>query len=466
MDTAFLLLPKAGIGLLVVLGLVAASLSGTGVRRSLVLAGALILGAAFVVDIGLLGRSARFFHEALVVDRLSLFADSVLLTLGAVVSLAALDGAVAGKDGGDFFLLLALSLFGASVLVSAGNLIVVFLAVELTIIPSFALVAFRGTDRRSFEGALKYFILSVLASALLYYGLSLIYGMTGTVRVPLSRQVGSPPLLLLGIGFMLVGFGFKLAAFPFHQWLPDAFEVSHPEVAAFLAVGPKLAAVVALVRILEGLGGQSGAWTTALVWVALGTMFWGNLAAFHQAGLRRMLAYSAVAHAGYALVGVAAGTPQGMDGAVLYFAAYGSAAVGAFLVVALLDRDGLGDAIAGLAGLGRRRPSWAAALTVFLISLVGVPLFAGFWGKFSVFLGAVEGGVVWLAVLGVINSAVSFGYYGNVIRKMYLEAPPGRVQKTAPRAAAGWGLRMALWLTVGLTLLLGVVPGLLFGALG
>ncbi|MCZ7662441.1 MAG: NADH-quinone oxidoreductase subunit N [Thermoleophilia bacterium] len=391
MGDALLLLPKGAMGLLVLLGLLMGSMRGGRARRTTVLVGIAVLALGFGAGILLLGRSASFFHAALVVDRFSLFADLVLLALGVVISLAALDGPGAGRDGDDFVLLFALSLFGASVLDSAGSLIVIFLAVELTIIPSFALVAFRGEDRRSYEGALKYFILSVLASAVLYYGLSLIYGATGSVAVPLATEPETSALLLVGIGFTLVGFGFKLAAFPFHQWLPDAFEVSHPEVAAFLAVAPKLAAVVALVRILDGLGGQSGAWTFALALVAFGTMFWGNLAAFLQQGLRRMLAYSAIAHAGYALVGVAAGSARGLDGAVLYFAAYASAAVGAFLVVAFLEREGAGDSIAGLGGLGRRRPALAAALTVFLISLIGVPLFAGFWGKFSVFLGAIEG---------------------------------------------------------------------------
>jgi NADH-quinone oxidoreductase subunit N len=194
------------------------------------------------------------------------------------------------------------------------------------------------------------------------------------------------------------------------------------------------------------------------------------------------LAYSAIAHAGYALVGLAGGGTRGIEGAVVYFAAYSAAAVGAFLVVGILSRGGGGDGLSDVAGLGRKRPLVAAAMTVFMISMVGIPLFAGFWGKFSVFLGAVEGGVVWLAVVGVLNSAMSFGYYGNVIRLMYLEG--GRdmaragsaaeeasggvsleAQTLAP-GAEGWGIRVALVVAVGFTMLLGVVPGILFGALG
>ncbi|MHB0978788.1 MAG: NADH-quinone oxidoreductase subunit N [Thermoleophilia bacterium] len=475
MASAFLLLPKASIGLALLLALLLDSLPrGLARRRTLILTVAVLLAGAVLGAAGI-GRTASFMSGALLVDRYSIFSDIVLLVIGAVVTLAALDSLGASDDAGDFFALLFLSLVGASALASAGNLIVVFLGIELAIIPTFALVAFRPDDRLSFEAALKYFLLSVFASAVLLFGLSLVYGTTGSVALGAagagagagSGGVADSGLLLVGLALTLVGFGFKLAAFPFHQWLPDAFEVSHPEVAAFLAVAPKLAAVVALVRILESLIGQSTSWTAALAGVALLTMLWGNLGAFRQRRLPRLLAYSAIAHAGYALVGLAGGGPRGMDGAVVYFAAYSAAAVGAFLVVAVLKRQGLGDRLADIRGLGRTHPLPAASMAIFMISMVGVPLFAGFWGKFSVFLGAVEGGVVWLAVVGVVNSAASFGYYGNVIRLMYLDAGE------APAPGAGveaerlpWSLRLALGATVFFTLLLGIVPALLFGALG
>jgi NADH-quinone oxidoreductase subunit N len=471
-----LLLPKATIALAVILGLMIDSLPAGRARRLGVLAGAGLFLVGLGLDIALVGQApAYFWHGAIVIDRVSVFADLVLLALGLVVTLAALDGVGSSGDAGDFFLLLSLSLFGSSVLASAGTLVVVFLAIELAIIPTFALVAFRSEDRRGFEAALKYFILSVFASAVLFYGISLVYGMTGSVAIPLPEKVVGSRLLYAGLGFVLAGFGFKLAAFPFHQWLPDAFDVSYPEVAAFLAVGPKVAAVAALARILQGLAGLEGVWGVAVAVVAVLTMVYGNLAALRQERLKRMLAYSAIAHAGYALVGVAAGSVQGMEGAVLYFGAYGAGAVGAFLVVAALNRQGIGDRIAELGGMGRTRPALAAVLTVCLLSLIGLPLFAGFWGKFSVFFGAVEADWAWLAVIGVLNSAVSFGYYGNVIRKMYFEAPIEVVPASSgptgsgdlPAASGtGWALRVALGLSLGLTLLLGIVPRLLFGALG
>lgn len=471
MASAFLLLPKASIALALVLALLLDSLPrGSARRRTLMLTVGVLLAGAVLGAAGI-GRTASFMSGALLVDRYSIFSDIVLLVIGAVVTLAALDGLGAGDDAGDFVLLLFLSLAGASALASAGTLIVVFLGIELAIIPTFALVAFRSDDRLSFEAALKYFLLSVFASAVLLFGLSLVYGATGSVALAAAGAAASgvadSGLLLVGLALTLVGFGFKLAAFPFHQWLPDAFEVSHPEVAAFLAVAPKLAAVVALVRILESLAGQSTSWTATLAGVALLTMLWGNLGAFRQVRLPRLLAYSAIAHAGYALVGLAGGGPRGMDGAVVYFAAYSAAVVGAFLVVAVLKRHGLGDRLADIRGLGRTHPLLAVSMTVFMISMVGVPLFAGFWGKFSVFLGAVEGGVVWLAVVGVLNSAASFGYYGNVIRLMYLdpvEAPAAAGAVKAERVP--WSVRLALGATVFFTLLLGIVPALLFGALG
>ena len=477
-----LLLPKATIGIAALLALLLDSLSGGRARRRVVLAVVVLLSVGAVVAILGIGRTGVFLEGTLVVDRFSIFADIVLLVLGAVVALAALNGVGSDTEAGDFYTLFFLSLAGASVLASAGSLIMVFLAIELALIPTFALVAFRAEDRRSFEAALKYFLLSVFASAIMLFGFSLVYAAAGTVALPLPGDVASSGLLLVGIGLTLAGFGFKIAAFPFHQWLPDAFEVSHPEVAAFLAVGPKLAAIVALVRILEGLAAQNGAWTSAVAAIAVLSMVWGNLGAFRQRRLPRLLAYSAIAHAGYALVGLAGGGPRGMEGAVVYFAAYSAAAVGAFLVVGILTRGGIGDSLGDVIGLGRRRPLVAAAMTVFMISLVGVPLFAGFWGKFSVFLGAVEGGVVWLAVVGVLNSAMSFGYYGNVIRIMYLEGgtdaasarsaagmPAGGVSasgQTVIADAEGWGIRIALGVAVTFTMLLGIVPGILFGALG
>ncbi|MHB9150675.1 MAG: NADH-quinone oxidoreductase subunit N [Thermoleophilia bacterium] len=482
MTGLLLLLPKAGIALAALLALLLDSLSGGRTRRRVVLAVVVLLFAGAATAAVGIGRTGVFLEGTLVVDRFSIFADIVLLVLGGVVALAALDGVGSGHDAGDFYTLFFLSLAGASILASAGSLITVFLAIELAIIPTFALVAFRAADRRSFEAALKYFLLSVFASAIMLFGFSLVYGAVGSVALPLPGDAPSSGLLVAGIALTLVGFGFKIAAFPFHQWLPDAFEVSHPEVAAFLAVGPKLAAVVALVRVLEGLAAQSGAWTTAIAGVALLSMVWGNLGAFRQQRIPRLLAYSAIAHAGYALVGLAGGGSRGVEGAVVYFGAYSAAAVGAFLVVGVLVRVGIGDRLGDIVGLGRRRPLPAAAMTIFMISMVGIPLFAGFWGKFSVFLGAVEGGVVWLAVVGVINSAMSFGYYGNVIRLMYLEGgeDPAHTGATIPgpavdasaglqigaHGAEGWGIRVALGIAVGFTVLLGVVPGILFGALG
>lgn len=483
MDELYLVAPKVAIGVAVLVALAIDSFRSDAARRWLLVAALASLACGLGFAVSLVGHeAATLWSGSVVIDRYSIFADIVLLSLGLLVTLAAMDGVVAGREAGDFLLLLYLALAGASVLASAGTLIVIFLAIELAIIPTFALVAFRAQDKRSFEAALKYFLMSVFASAVLLFGMSLLYGSVGSVIVPPPGEVTGTPLLYAGLGLLLVGFGFKLAAFPFHFWLPDAFEVSYAEVAAFLAVGPKLAAVVALVRILDGLADVSAAWTVAVAGVALFTMLWGNLLAFWQRGLKRMLAYSAVAQGGYALIGVAAGTIQGMEGAVLYFAVYGVAAVGAFLVVALRSREGEDDSIARLAGWGRVRPGMAAVLTVFLISLIGLPLFAGFWGKYSVFLGAVEGGVAWLAVAGALNSALSFGYYGNVIRLMYLEEPAvaagplddagiptaGPPDDGAPEShlRAGWGLRVALGLSLVLTLLVGIVPGLLFGALG
>jgi NADH-quinone oxidoreductase subunit N len=510
-----MLLPKIALGIGVLLALLLDSMPGIRSRRAILMAIVAVFSAAAVSGVLSMGHTDRIWYGTLVLDRFSSFTDLVLLAVGIVITLAVLQTLGSTGESGDFFLLINLSLLGASVLASAGDLIVLFLGIELAIIPTWALVAFRLQDRRAFEAALKYFLLSAFATGILLYGLSLVYGMSGTLRLPAAPAVPSSVLLMMGIGLVIVGFAFDLAAFPFHEWLPDAFQVSYPEVGGFLAVAPKLAAIVGLSRFLGGFPAQRPGWTLAVAVIATVTMFWGNIVAFWQGGLKRLLAYSAVAHAGYALVGIAAGNGPGLRGAVLYYAAYASGAIGAFLVVSVLARRGEDDSMGSFVGLARRDPSLAAAMTVFLLSLIGVPLFAGFWGKFAVFWGAVQGGKTWLAVLGVVNSAIALGYYGRIIQRMYMEAEPAPATGGAVAAAgrggapdsggaedvpapggplptpltgqalgivAGGGaplgpasssaqgvpvsLWLAVWLSVGFTLLFGIVPQLFFRALG
>ena len=460
-----LLIPKLVLVVLV-LAMLPASFMLEGRRRRTALAVvALFLVAALAADISLVGSSGRFWADSIVVDGSTIFADLVILVLVLVLVVSRLDGGAHEKEEGDFLLLLLLSALGASVLASAGNLLVLFLGLEITIIPTYALVAFRTEEDRSYEAGLKYFVLSVMATALLLYGLSLVYGTTGSVLLPPVVGEGSP-LLYAGLVLVLVGFSFKLAVLPFHQWMPDVFEVSPPEVASFLAVGPKVAAVAVLVRLLAGFPAGEGPWVPALIFLAVASMVGGNLMAFRQENLRRMLAYSAVAHGGYAVIGLAAGNAAGSDGALLYFAAYGVGALGAFLVVAVLERGGEGALIQDMAGLARRAPLLAGAMTVFLVSLIGIPLFSGFWGKLSVFWAAVQADMAWLAVIGTLNSAAALGYYGNVLRQMYMEeAVPG------PGVTGKWGtrengMRMALVVVVVMTMAVGLAPGLLLDIIG
>ncbi len=456
MTTLLLLLPKLALALGVLLALVLDSLPLGRARRILLLVLVAMFAAALVPGLLSLGERTRIWHGSLVLDGLSTYADLALLTIGILVTLSLLETLGSAAEGGDLFLLITLSLLGASALASAGNLLILFLGVELAIIPTWAMVAFRPRDRRGFEASFKYFLLSAFATSILLYGLSLVYGTTGTVVLPaVNVQVESSSLLYVGLAMVIVAFAFDLAAFPFHQWLPDALEVSYAEVAGFLAVAPKLAAIIGLVRFLSGFPDQRPAWTLAVALISAVTMFWGNVVAFSQTSMKRLLAYSAIAHAGYALVGVAAGNVAGLRGAVLYYAAYGAGSLGAFLVIAVLAHQGQDDSVTGFDGLGRRSPGTAAAMTVFLLSLTGIPLFAGFWGKFSVFWGAVQGGMTWLAVLGVINSAISLGYYARIIQRMYLEGgaevpaearaevPPGRLGPAGPGDRRRPGCRRA-----------------------
>lgn len=392
--------------------------------RAAALVSLLAMAAAALLNLQYWPGGGNFFGDWLVVDELSRFVDLAVFVAAALVTLGSFSSERGSLVESDYFALLFFSLCGAVVLSSAANLVGVFLGVELATLPAFALVA-GGDRKRGREAAVKYFITAVFASAFMVYGFSLVYGAAGTMRLDMLLRVPTSGLLVVGVAFALVGFGLKLTLFPFHFWVPDAFEAARPEVAAYLAVVPKIAGVAALIRVVETLSRQKPEIGVAMMVVAAATMTFGNLAALKQTNIKRMLAYSAIAHAGYAVVGIAVGTAFAMRASAAYFALYGLGAVGAFLVVAAASRAGIGETIEDYSGLSDRSPLLAAAMTIFMFSLVGIPLFAGFYGKLLVFAGAVKAGVLWLAIVGLVNGALSFGYYGRVIQRMYLVRADG-----------------------------------------
>ncbi|MBN1659074.1 MAG: NADH-quinone oxidoreductase subunit N, partial [Anaerolineae bacterium] len=336
---------------------------------------------------------------------------------------------------------------------------------EILSIALYALVGLNRAERRSSEAALKYFMLGAFATGFLVYGMALVYGQAGTtslagIRAHVLALETIPSLLGVGLGLMLVGFGFKVALVPFQWWTPDVYEGAPTPVTAFMSVGAKAAAFAALGRVvIYAFAGQVGAPLALAVLAAL-TMTVGNLAALRQASVKRMLAYSSIAHAGYVLVGVAVGNEAGVTGVLFYLLAYAFMNTGAFAVLVAATRfeggSAQGETIDALQGMRRRQPGLAAAMTVFMLSLAGVPPLVGFLAKLYVFGAAVQAGLAWLAIVGVINSVISAYYYLRVVAAMYMrEAPEGRrADGLCPALAAGVGIAAVA------VVVLGIWPGI------
>jgi len=364
---------------------------------------------------------------------------------------------------GEYYALLLYSTAGQCLMASAAELMVLFIALETSSIASYVLAGYLRSDRRANEAAVKYFLLGSFAAAFLLYGVALIYGATGStwlgeIRRALSGGLGAPGALVgAAAALIFVGFAFKVSAAPFQIWAPDVYQGAPAPVAAFLSAGPKAAAFAGLLRVyLTAFQPISGQWED-IVWVsALATMIIGNFAALLQSNLKRLLAYSSIAHAGYVMVAVAAHSSVGAAAAMFYLAAYVFMTVGAFAVVSYFARQGERYVnVEDLAGLGWRQPATAALLSIFLLSLIGVPLTGGFFGKFYVFKAALEAKLVWLTVLGLLNSAVAAYYYLRVIVVMYMQEPGAA---TADLPAPGGALKATLWASAVATLALGIFP--------
>jgi NADH-quinone oxidoreductase subunit N len=357
---------------------------------------------------------------------------------------------------GEYFSLLLLATLGMMVLVSTRDLLLLFLGLELTSLPLYVLTGLNKRDSASAEAALKYFFFGSVAAAFLLFGFSLLYGVAGSTRLPVIAAAVAvrPPdaLTLVALVMVVMGFGFKVAAVPFHLWAPDAYEGAPTPVTAFIASGSKVASFTAFGLVLaQGLGPLAGGadwrgfttgWLPVLAVVALSSLLLGNLAAIAQRGVKRLLAYSAVAHAGYLLLGVMAlGTPAGRPealAALLYYAlTYALTAVGAFGIVAIVERSTGTDAVGSFDGLARRSPGLALCLLIFLLSLAGIPPLAGFLGKFLVFLAATAAGgesrgLFWLVLVAIAFSVVSLYYYLQILKRAYVAPPREAVAEPRP----------------------------------
>ena len=366
----------------------------------------------------------------------------------------------------EYYVLLLFGTLGMMVMAAGADLMVIFLGLELMSVAVYVLAGFDRRRARSAEAALKYFLLGAFASGFLLYGIALLYGATGTTNIALigaqAGMMGSPSVMLLaGVALVIVGFGFKIAAVPFHMWAPDVYDGAPTPVTAFMATGVKAAAFAALFRIMIQGFAAVPAWHDMLWWLAVITMVGGNLFALAQRSLKRMLAYSSVAHAGYLLVAVTSGTPAGTGAFLVYVVAYTLMSVGAFAVLSAKGRGGESDVtIDDLAGLASGKPWLAFALAVCMLSLLGFPGTAGFIGKWYIIIAATSAGQNVLAAILVLTSVVSAGYYLPVIMAMYMKPEPieaAHVDAVLDR----WG-RVAVAVAVAALLVFGVWPNRLF----
>ena len=332
----------------------------------------------------------------------------------------------------EYPVLIVFATLGMTAMVSANDLMALYVAVELQSLPLYVVAAFRRDNRRSGEAGIKYFILGALSSGMLLYGCSLIYGHAGTTRfaelaVELSAAAGAgegaPVGLLVGLVFLVAGLAFKASAAPFHMWTPDVYEGAPTAVTAFLAAAPKVAAVALFMRVLvEPFGALAADWRQIVIFLAVASMLLGAFAAIRQTNIKRLMAYSSIGHVGYALVGLAAGGQAGARGVVVYLAIYMTMTIGAFgCILAMRRRGAAVEGIADLAGLGRDRPVFAAALAALMFSMAGIPPLAGFFGKFYVFAAAVQAGLYALAAIGVLASVVAAFYYLRIVKLMYFD---------------------------------------------
>lgn len=439
----------------------------------------LALGAVivtFIVNLFTFNQTGDAFLGVFRADPFTSFLNIVILGTAFISILLSIDYIKrAGIERGEFYSLILLSVSGMMFMASANDLVTIFVSLELLSIPLYVLAAFRVPDLRSEESGMKYFILGAFASAFFVYGSALVFGATGTTRLPeIFQQVGlmmqngsSPFLLLLGAGLILVGLGFKVAVVPFHMWTPDVYEGAPTPVTAFMSVGAKAGGFAALLRIvivaLPTLvlkdGQTAAAWQQTFWIVAAVTLILGNLVAIAQTNLKRMLAYSSIAHAGYIMMAVAAAGSQGVanaaaQAALLYLMAYMFTNLGAFGVALAVEKDdGSGTNLEDLVGLAKSRPLLAVMMAVFMLSLTGIPLTGGFIGKWFVFKATLDAGLIPLAVIGVLTSVASAFYYVRVIVNMYLRDGEGD-----PANGATQYVHWAVYVAFAGTLIMGILP--------
>ncbi|MBX3117962.1 MAG: NADH-quinone oxidoreductase subunit N [Fimbriimonadaceae bacterium] len=391
------------------------------------------------------------FGATVVRDQFGL-AIQLLLIISTGIAILFSDGYLREKriSFGEFYPLVLWSISGAMIMASTKNLLMIFLGIEVLSIALYVLAGLSRKETKSEESALKYFLLGAFASAFLLYGIAFVYGATGTLHLDtiangLATSQGTDGLLIFGLGLILIGLGFKAAFVPFHQWTPDVYQGAPTNVTAFMAAGSKIAAIAVLYRVLDAFGGFQAFWLPALFWIAIATMTVGNLVALVQRDVKRILAYSSIAHAGYLLVAILAHAKApdkvGFTTTVYYLLAYSFMTIGAFAVVSITARKGQeGTRLTDLNGLYRKSPLLGAAMLIFMASLIGIPPAAGFFGKWQIFQDAVAADLVALAIVLAVNSVISIAYYLSIVKAVLIDEGEG---DGPPIGKVNGGLRAA-----------------------
>jgi NADH-quinone oxidoreductase subunit N len=417
---------------------------------------------ALVVAYSLTGAQGTTFGGMFLSDGYSLFFKAIfLISLVLCILISIRYIAVEKTNFGEYYALLLFATLGMMVMASAGDLIVLYLGLELMALSTYVLAGFIRHDRKSNEAAIKYLLLGAFSSAFLLYGISMVYGMTGTTGISaiasyiIENGLSVNPALTIAIVFFCVAFCFKIAAVPFHMWAPDVYEGAPTSVTAFMSVGPKAAGFAVIGRVfLIAFGSEQVDWAMVLIPVSILTMAVGNIVALAQTNIKRMLAYSSIAHAGYALIGVIAGGPEGVGSMMNYLLIYAFMNIGAFSIVILMRSEGnIGDSIYDYEGLAKTHPLYSALMLVFMFSLTGIPPTAGFIGKIYLFMAAVDAGYTWLVVTAVFFSAISAFFYMRIVMFMYMKDPSEEVA-----ASTSPGINIALALSTAGVLVIGVLP--------
>lgn len=435
--------------------------------------GILVVGS--VVTVSGFGERVMAFSDLVVVDSYAVFWKMLLYLVSGLTILLSMGYLKEEKiQLAEYYAFVLLALTGMMVMVSGADLLTIYLGIELMSITLYIMAGFKRFELRSIESSAKYFVLGAFSSGILLYGISIIFGVTGSTRlVEIAAVVNGrgidDPLVFISLMLLIVGFGFKVAAVPFHMWTPDVYEGAPTSVTAFMAVASKAASFAAFLRVLlEAFGGIKPDWNLLILVICIITVALGNLVAIVQTNVKRMLAYSSIAHAGYALIGVVVAGWAGIEGAVssqgvsslmLYLAIYSFMTIGAFSMVAVLRKGGLeGEEIEDFTGLAKRHKGGAFLMLVFMVSLAGIPPTAGFIGKLYLFMAAVNAGLAWLAIIGLIFAAISAFFYLRIVMVMYMREPSSE-QELHTRLVLSPQVSFVLACAVAGVVLLGIFPG-------